>query len=62
MVEPLKQEVNMVAHPRELVPATARRFQSPHQPTVHTQLLSNGRHAVMMTVAGSGYSRWGISP
>jgi cyclic beta-1,2-glucan synthetase len=23
------------------------------------QLLSNGRHAVMMTVAGSGYSHWG---
>ena len=49
----------MAAHPRARVPATARRFQSPHQPTVHTQLLSNGRHAVLMTVAGSGYSRWG---
>ena len=62
MAEPLKQEVHMVVHPRELVPVTARRFHSPHQPTVHTQLLSNGRHAIMMTVAGSGYSRWESSP
>jgi cyclic beta-1,2-glucan synthetase len=59
MVQSLKQEVHVVANAHELVPATPRRFQSPHQPTVHTQLLSNGRHAVMMTVAGSGYSRWG---
>jgi cyclic beta-1,2-glucan synthetase len=59
IVQPLRQKVHLVADTRELVPATARRFQSPHQPTVHTQLLSNGRHAVMMTVAGSGYSRWG---
>ncbi len=38
---------------------TPRRFQSPHQPAARTQLLSNGRYAVMMTSAGSGYSRWG---
>ncbi|MEP7117186.1 MAG: glucoamylase family protein, partial [Acidobacteriota bacterium] len=44
---------------RELVPATSRRFPSPHQPAAYTQLLSNGRYAVMMTAAGSGYSRWG---
>jgi cyclic beta-1,2-glucan synthetase len=55
----LKQEVHLVADIHALVPATSRHFHTPHQPTVHTQLLSNGRHAVMMTVAGSGYSRWG---
>jgi len=44
---------------REPVPTTSRRLLSPHQPEAHTQLLSNGRYAVMMTVAGSGYSRWG---
>ena len=37
----------------------SRRFPSPHQPIAQTQLLSNGRYAVMMTAAGSGYSRWG---
>lgn len=44
---------------REPVPATSRRFLSPHQSVARTHLLSNGRYAVMMTVAGSGYSRWG---
>ena len=29
------------------------------RPLSTTQLLSNGRYAVMMTAAGSGYSRWG---
>jgi len=47
------------AYVRELVPPTPRRFLSPHQPIPHTQLLSNGRYSVMMTAAGSGYSRWG---
>ncbi len=36
-----------------------RRFHSPHDPTPRTHLLSNGRYAVMITAAGSGYSRWG---
>ncbi|MEO8259571.1 MAG: glucoamylase family protein [Acidobacteriota bacterium] len=44
---------------REMVPPTARYFSTAQQPVVHTQLLSNGRYTVMMTVAGSGYSRWG---
>ncbi len=56
-----------IAHPRseELRPAAPmaskseeRRFFHPHQPTPQTQLLSNGRYTVMMTAAGSGYSRW----
>jgi hypothetical protein len=37
----------------ELVSSTQRRFNSPR-----THLLSNGRYAVMITAAGSGYSRW----
>ena len=58
----------LVAHPgadevakanvRELVPPMPRRFKSPHQPVPRTHLLSNGRYAVMVTAAGSGYSRW----
>src|SRR5438270_5279034 len=35
-----------------------RRFTSPHQPAPRTHLLSNGSYSVMLTTAGSGYSRW----
>src|ERR1019366_2174394 len=44
---------------RELVPPHTRYFSSPHSPTPRTQLLSNGSYAVMITAAGSGYSRCG---
>ena len=37
---------------------TQRRFTSPHDLTPRTHLMSNGRYAVMITAAGSGYSRW----
>lgn len=37
--------------------ATYRRA-DPHAPTPATQLLSNSRYSVMLTAAGSGYSRW----
>ena len=36
-----------------------RRFESPHTFSPRTHLLSNGRYSVMLTAAGSGYSRWG---
>ncbi len=59
-----------VAHPREEELRTAatvrdsdlpavRRLRSAHHATPQTHLLSNGRYAVMLTGAGSGYSRWG---
>jgi cyclic beta-1,2-glucan synthetase len=35
-----------------------RLFNSPHQPAPRTHLLSNGNYSVMLSVAGSGYSRW----
>jgi cyclic beta-1,2-glucan synthetase len=35
-----------------------RRFSSPYQATPRTHLLSNGNYSVMLTAAGSGYSRW----
>ena len=56
---PREEEVKAAAYVRELIPPSSRRFQSAHQASVQTQLLSNGRYAVMMTAAGSGYSRWG---
>ncbi|MFI5231362.1 MAG: GH36-type glycosyl hydrolase domain-containing protein [Gemmatimonadales bacterium] len=42
---------------RELVAPHTRHFSSPHSPVPRTQLLSNGRYAVMVTASGSGYSR-----
>ncbi len=41
-----------------IVPPMQRRYQSPHSRLPHTHLLSNGRYAVMLTNAGSGYSHW----
>ena len=40
-------------------PPGGRRFASAHQATPASHLLSNGEYAVMLTAAGSGYSRWG---
>ena len=56
---PRGDEAQTTVRVHELVPPTVRRFQSPHQAVAQTQILSNGRYAVMMTAAGSGYSRWG---
>ena len=39
-------------------PPGGRRLTTAHGATPATQLLSNGRYAVMLTAAGSGYSRW----
>jgi cyclic beta-1,2-glucan synthetase len=39
-------------------PGAPRIFNSPHGIAPRTQLLSNGTYTVMLTVAGSGYSRW----
>ena len=36
----------------------SRRFNSPYYATPRTHLLSNGSYSVMLTTAGSGYSRW----
>ncbi|HUX67859.1 MAG TPA: glucoamylase family protein [Terriglobales bacterium] len=35
-----------------------RSFSSPHDPAPQTHLLSNGSYSVMLTAAGSGFSRW----
>ena len=43
---------------RDMVPPVIRRLTSPHHPIPSSHLLSNGRYAVMITAAGSGYSRW----
>ena len=43
----------------DLEPAVVRRLHNPHAASPSTHLLSNGRYSVMLTAAGSGYSRWG---
>ena len=57
VTRPRGQEVQ-VAHVRDLVPPALRRFESPHDVPPRTHLLSNGRYVVMVTSAGSGFSRW----
>ena len=59
VARPRAEEVKSAADVRDLVPPVVRRFGSPHDLTPRTHLLSNGSYAVMVTAAGSGYSRWG---
>jgi cyclic beta-1,2-glucan synthetase len=40
------------------MPLVSRRFTSPHSAAPRTHLLSNGGYSVLLTAAGSGYSRW----
>ncbi|HEY8817240.1 MAG TPA: glucoamylase family protein, partial [Candidatus Limnocylindrales bacterium] len=58
VARPRGEEVKSAADVRDLVPPVLRRFTSPHDAIPRTHLLSNGRYAVMVTAAGSGYSRW----
>ena len=58
VARPRVEEVRAVANVRDLVPPVLRRFTSPHDATPGIHLLSNGRYAVMVTTAGSGYSHW----
>jgi cyclic beta-1,2-glucan synthetase len=58
VARPRVDPIAAIGDVRELVPPQARRFTSPHGATPRTHLLSNGKYAVMITAAGSGYSRW----
>jgi cyclic beta-1,2-glucan synthetase len=58
VARPRAEEVKSAADVRDLVPPVLRRFTSPHDAVPRTHVLSNGRYAVMVTAAGSGYSRW----
>ena len=52
------EQVQTVARHATLAPATQRRYASAHSRVPRSHLLSNGRYSVMITAAGSGYSRW----
>jgi len=56
---PRAEEVKAAAHVRDLATSITRRFTSVDEDVPRTHLLSNERYAVMVTTAGSGYSRWG---
>jgi cyclic beta-1,2-glucan synthetase len=58
VARPRAEEVSVTAQVRELIPPSRRRFTTPHGSIPRTHLLSNGKYAVMLTTAGSGYSRW----
>ncbi len=58
VTRPRAEEVSAAAQVRELIPPVLRRFTTPHDVIPRTHLLSNGRYTVMLTAAGSGYSRW----
>src|SRR5205814_5094923 len=51
VARPRAEEVQAVGDVRAFVPPVERRFTSPHGTTPRTQLLPNGRHAVMLTAA-----------
>ena len=59
VVHPRAEEVKTAATVRDLELPTVRRLRSAHAATPEAHLLSNGRYTVMLTGAGSGYSRWG---
>ena len=56
---PWDSEARSAAKRPDVSPAGGRRLTTAHGSTPATQLMSNGRYAVMVTAAGSGYSRWG---
>ncbi|MEO8064033.1 MAG: glucoamylase family protein [Pseudomonadota bacterium] len=58
VAHPRAEEVGTASRISDLQVPEVRRLRSPHDSVPQTHLLSNGRYAVMMTAAGSGYSRW----
>jgi cyclic beta-1,2-glucan synthetase len=58
VAHPRTEEVSGGATVDDLEPALVRRLRNPNAASPSVHLLSNGRYSVMMTAAGSGYSRW----
>jgi cyclic beta-1,2-glucan synthetase len=59
VAHPRAEEVGASAIVGGLEPPIVRRLHNPHAASPSVHLLSNGRYSVMLTDAGSGYSRWG---
>ena len=58
VARPWAAEAKSVAKVKDNDLPDGRRLTTGHGPTPATHLLSNGRYTVMLTAAGSGYSRW----
>ena len=58
VAHPRAEEVRTSARIGNLPFPKARRLHTAEEATPQAHLLSNGRYAVMLTAAGSGYSRW----
>src|SRR6185503_19725032 len=58
VAHPRAEEVGTASQIADLQVPELRHLKSPHDSAPQTQLLSNGRYAVMVTAAGGGYSRW----
>jgi cyclic beta-1,2-glucan synthetase len=58
VARPWAAETKSAARVRELAPPGGRHLATAHSTTPATHLLSNGRYTVMLTAAGSGFSRW----
>ncbi len=59
VTRPRAYDIKANFHVKDYVVPILRRFYSPDLSIPTTHLLSNGRYAVMITGAGSGYSVWG---
>jgi cyclic beta-1,2-glucan synthetase len=58
IARPWAAEAKSAAKTKEIELPGGRRLATGYGPTPATHVLSNGRYAVMLTAAGSGYSRW----
>ncbi len=58
VVRPWAADGTSDAKVRQMGPHGGRRVTTAHTASLASHLLSNGRYAVMLTAAGSGYSRW----
>lgn len=58
VARPLDAEITASSRVLQIEPPGGRRLTTAHSTTPATHLLSNGQYAVMLTAAGSGYSRW----
>ncbi|MEO7386141.1 MAG: glucoamylase family protein, partial [Gammaproteobacteria bacterium] len=58
VAHPRAEEVRSAPRVEDLPLPDVRRLNTAHDATPQVQLLANGRYAVMVTAAGSGYSRW----
>ena len=58
IAEPMIQVPPAITSVSDRLTSIQRRYDTPHAFSPRTHLMSNGHYAVMLTSAGSGYSRW----